>query len=76
MGVLELYGKGGKFYGTLEPASGGGALLKSDGQYVMSVEVGNDEMRMTASSMNGTMLASAGKNVQVSTAKRMESQDT
>jgi hypothetical protein len=75
MGTLEIYGKGGKFYGTLETAKGGGALLKYEDAYVMTLEVASDDLRMTASSMDGNLLASAGKNLQVS-AKRMESRDT
>jgi len=65
MGVLELYGKGGKFYGTLEAAEDGGALLRCAGQFVMSLEIaGGGDMRMTASSVDGRLLASAGNNVQ------------
>merc|ERR1719352_885045 len=38
MGIMEIYGKGGKFYGTLEPAAGGGAMLRYEGEVVMSLE--------------------------------------
>jgi len=73
--MMELYGKGGTFYGTLEPALGGGALLRCEGEIVMSLEIGSGDLRMTASSMDGRLLASAGKNVQVNV-KRLESHDT
>jgi hypothetical protein len=69
MEVLEIFGKGGQFYGTLEPARGGGAVLKHNGEIVMSLEVGSSDfssdLLMSASSMDGRLLASAGKNVQV-----------
>jgi len=75
MGVLEIYGKGGKFYGTLEAAEDGGAVLRCAGQFVMSLEIaGGDDMRMTASSVDGRLLASAGNNVQGS--RSQESSDT
>jgi len=72
---MEIYAKGGKFYGTLEPSSNGGALLRCDDKFVMSLESGSGDLRMTASSMDGRLLASAGKNVQVSV-RRLESHDT
>jgi hypothetical protein len=62
--LLEIFGKGGKFYGTLEPAAQGGAVLRHEGELVMSLEIASD-LRMTASSMDGRRLASAGKNVQL-----------
>jgi hypothetical protein len=76
MGIMEIYGKGGKFYGTLEPAAGGGAMLRYEGEVVMSLEAAAaGDLRMTASSVDGRLLASAGKNVQVAV-RRLESHDT
>lgn len=72
---LELYGKGGKYYGELTRQPSGGALLTHDDQAVMTLEISSEDLRMTASSMDGRMLASAGKNVQVSV-RRLESNDT
>merc|ERR1719506_2514980 len=72
MGIMEIYGKGGKFYGTLEPAAGGGAMLRYEGEVVMSLEAAAaGDLRMTASSVDGRLLASAGKNVQVAV-RRLE----
>jgi len=74
-GTMELYGKNGKFYGTLEPAANAGALLRHNGEFVMSLEMATSDLRMTASSMDGRLLASAGKNVTQSDMRRLESND-
>jgi hypothetical protein len=72
---MELYGKSGQFYGTLEPAVGGGAVLWCENRPVMCLESGGGDLRMIASTMDGRLLASAGKNVQVAV-RRLESHDT
>jgi hypothetical protein len=64
--TLEIFGKGGTYYGTLEQASNGGAVLKCSDQAVMSLEIAGADMKMTASAMDGRLLATAGKHVQVS----------
>jgi len=76
IGIMELYGKGGKFYGTLEPGYHGGAVLRFQDELVMSLEIGSSDLRMTASSMDGRLLASAGQNVTQGNQRRMESNDT
>lgn len=75
MSTMELFGKGGNFYGTLEPGPDGGAVLRCEGEIVMSLDPGAGDLRMTASSMDGRLLASAGKNVQVAV-RQLESHDT
>ena len=74
-GAMEIYGKGGTLYGHLEHAAGGGAVLKCDGNVVMTLEAAQDDLQMTASSPSGALLATAGKNVQFAS-KQMESHDT
>jgi hypothetical protein len=64
--TLEIFGKGGSHYGTLEQAPKGGAILKCAEQAVMSLEIAGCDMKMTASAMDGRLLATAGKHVQVS----------
>jgi len=75
MRTMELFGKGGSFYGTLEPGPDGGAVLRCEGEIVMTLDPGAGDLRMTASSMDGRLLASAGKNVQVAV-RQLESHDT
>jgi len=76
-GIMELYGKNGKFYGTLEPASRAAAMLRCDGEFVMSMEIkNNSDLSMSAASMDGRVLGSAGKNlVQGRSSRNRESKD-
>jgi hypothetical protein len=62
-GAFELFGKGDVPYGLLEPGHGGGFIVKVRGRSVMSIECGSDLFEMTASSMDGLLLASASKNI-------------
>lgn len=74
-GTMELYGKNGKFYGTLEPAASAGAWLRHNGEFVMSLEMASSDLRMTASSVDGRRLAWAGKNVASAEMRQLESHD-
>jgi hypothetical protein len=69
--ALEVFGKAGKFYGWLElPGRNQGVLLYSgdagEQKPVLQIEMGNpQDLRMSASTMDGRLLASAGRNVGV-----------
>jgi len=69
--ALEIFGKAGKFYGWLEFPGGNQAVLSFSGDSgvqkpVLQIEMGNQQdLRMSASTMDGRLLASAGRNVGV-----------
>jgi hypothetical protein len=64
---LEVFGKAGKFYGWLETPHPGQALLSYSGDGgeaspVLRIEMGSPaDLRMSASTMEGKVLASAGR---------------
>lgn len=59
--VMQVLGQNGGFYGTLEKAPIAGFVLKCDGRPVMTLEVGSTDYRMQATSVDGEMLAHAGR---------------
>jgi hypothetical protein len=69
--ALEVFGKGGKFYGWIEFPSRSQAILSYAGdgapqKAVLQLEMGSQQdLRMSASAMDGRLLASAGRNVGV-----------
>jgi len=69
--ALEIFGKAGKFYGWLEFPSRNQAVLLYSGDTgmqkpVLQIEMGSrEDLRMSASMMDGRLLASAGRNVGV-----------
>jgi hypothetical protein len=74
MGTMEVLAKGGLSYGTLEPASGGKAVLRCNGVAVMTLEKTEGDLCMSATTMDGRLLASAGKDVRVGS-QRVECHD-
>jgi len=72
---LEVFGKSGKFYGWLEFPGGNQALLTHSGNdgetnRVLQIDMGNaTDLRMSASTMDGKLLASAGRSVAGQTAE-------
>lgn len=66
--ALEVFGKAGKFYGWLEFPGGSQVLLAHSGaggerRPVLQIEMGNQsDLRMSASTMDGRVIASAGRN--------------
>jgi len=64
---LEVFGKDNIPYGTIQVGSGSGGLLVHSKGPVMSIETGNEaNLRMTALSIQGSLLASAGRDTPVS----------
>lgn len=67
--ALEVFGKSGKFYGWLEFQGRNQAVLSYSGtdgdqKAVLQIEMSNQQdLRMSASTMDGRILASAGKSV-------------
>lgn len=65
--ALEVFGKAGKFYGWLEFPGASQALLSHSGANgeanpVLQIEMGSiSDLRMSASTMDGRLLASAGR---------------
>lgn len=59
---MEIHGRRGALYGTLEASSNGGATLHHGGRKVMSIEEGTSaDMQMTASMVDGRTIATAGR---------------
>jgi len=72
---LEVFGKSGKLYGWLEFPGGNQALLMHSGDdgetnRVLQIDMGNaKDLQMCASTMDGKLLASAGRSVVGQTAE-------
>jgi len=66
--ALEVFGKAGKFYGSLQLPGGNQAVLTHSGaggqlKPVLQIDMGNhSDLSMSASTMDGRLLASAGRN--------------
>jgi len=61
--TLEVYGRGGRFYGAIEPSNTGrGSVLKCNGKPVLIVEKGNVlDLEMSAMTVSRQVLAHAGR---------------
>mmetsp|Transcript_52051 Transcript_52051/g.111413 ORF Transcript_52051/g.111413 Transcript_52051/m.111413 type:complete len:458 (-) Transcript_52051:151-1524(-) len=61
-GIMKIFGRGGEFYGDLEPNGNTGVVLVCDGRPAMTVEFRDPiDLQMTACTMDGRQLAQAGR---------------